>query len=76
MRLQIHELNDLFAQLGLPSTDQDMETFIARNHLDHQQKLHEATFWSKAQAELIRQLWLEDADWCGAVDILDTRLRH
>lgn len=76
MRLQIHELNDLFAQLGLPSTDQDMETFIACNHLDHLQKLHEAAFWSQAQAELIRQLWLEDADWCEAVDILNMRLRH
>ena len=38
-------------------------------------RLHEAAFWTPAQADFLREEILEDADWAEAVDELNVRLR-
>lgn len=71
-----HNLCQLFAQLGLPSSPGAVETFLAAHRpLDHGLTLHEAPFWSPAQKEFLSQQLIEDADWAVVVDELNLRLR-
>ena len=71
-----HNLANLFLQLGLSATNVDIETFIENHTLDHGVSLEEAVFWTKAQAQFIKESRDDDADWAGMVDELDTRLRQ
>jgi len=71
-----HSLVSLFDQLGLDSTDQAIENFIKKHSpLPRAIELHNADFWSSAQASFIRQAKEEDADWAEIVDQLDVMLR-
>ncbi|MCW8125030.1 DUF2789 domain-containing protein [Microbulbifer halophilus] len=71
-----HSLNDLFAQLGLDADDAAIEAFLEHHHLSGQQHLSEAPFWSEGQRRFLEEAFLNDSDWCEAVDELDTLLRH
>ena len=70
-----HTLNNLFAQLGLPASDQEIETFIqTHSHLAGYLTLAEAPFWTPAQAAFLREEILKDADWAEVIDQLNARL--
>lgn len=69
-------MNNLFRQLGLPYGDDDIENFISRHHLDQEQKLSEAAFWTPDQARFLSEAWDNDADWIVIVDELNVRLHH
>lgn len=72
-----HNMNTLFAQLGLPNTDADVDRFIENHQLFTRIiPLSDATFWSVSQASFIRESLAEDSDWSELIDELDTRLRH
>ena len=76
MELHQHGMAELFQQLGLGSSEQDINKFI----LEHRQRrgstlLHEASFWTDAQAAFLKQALEEDADWAELVDQLDVMLR-
>lgn len=77
MDTSAHNLNTLFKQLGLPSSDQDIERFIqehrSRTGMD---PLQDAPFWSPAQARFIQEAWEDDSDWCEAVDELSSLLHY
>ena len=76
MEKLFHSLASLFDQLGLESTDQGIDAFIAKNGpLPGNVALPDATFWSTSQASLLKQKIDEDADWSGFVDQLDALLR-
>lgn len=72
----IHSLASLFEQLGLDSSAQAIETFIT-NHkpLIKNMPLEEASFWSTAQANFLKKMKDEDADWAHVVDQLNLLLR-
>ncbi|MDH1263036.1 DUF2789 domain-containing protein [Pseudomonas sp. GD03944] len=76
MENPVHDLSALFKQLGLPADQASIDRFI-RDHspLAPTCKLSEAPFWNKAQAALLREELLEDADWAVVVDQLNVRLR-
>lgn len=76
MENPVHDLSALFKQLGLSADEASIERFI-RDHspLPPACKLSEAPFWNKAQAALLREEILEDADWAVVVDQLNVRLR-
>jgi len=75
MESSIHTLNNLFAQLGLPSGDSAIEDFIkTHQHLAGDLTLSEAPFWSTAQAAFLREEILKDADWAEVIDQLNVRL--
>jgi len=77
MEGNLHSMTNLFNQLGLPSEPADIEAFIvAHRPLAEGLKLHEAPFWTTSQASLLREQVLEDADWVGIIDQLDSRLRQ
>lgn len=76
MQDPIHTMNSLFDQLGLDSSDKDIEEFIA-NHkpIAGEILLHEASFWNSSQANVLKQMKDDDADWAEWVDMLDAQLR-
>lgn len=76
MDTPFHQFSDLFAQLGLPSEEAEIQEFIARHSpLPEDVDLWEASFWTPAQAALLRDEFIEDADWAVAVDQLNLALR-
>ena len=76
MDISAHTINTLFQQLGLPATDEDIDSFLARHTLDPGTRLVNANFWTEAQAAFLSEALEEDADWTEIVDQLDARLRH
>ena len=59
MEKSFHRFSELFAQLGLPA-----DVLLA-----------DAPFWTPAQATLLREELLEDADWAEVIDQLNAALR-
>ena len=70
-----HNLNNLFAQLGLPSGASAVDSFIlAHSPLPSALCLSDAPFWTPSQASFLREEILKDADWAEIVDGLNARL--
>ncbi|WP_017907050.1 DUF2789 domain-containing protein [Pseudomonas asplenii] len=71
-----HSFTSLFDQLGLPSDAQSIDQFIvAHSPLKPEEHLADAFFWSKAQADFLRNEVLKDADWAEVIDQLNVLLR-
>lgn len=71
-----HPLADLFAQLGLPNSADEIDAFISRHApLPSAIALADAPFWSPSQAGFLREALETDANWAEVVDHLDARLR-
>lgn len=76
METQSHVLCDLFSQLGLPSDQDAIEQFIKSHRpLPDAVPISEAPFWSKSQRDMLKQAYIQDADWVPLVDQLNVRLR-
>lgn len=76
MESTYHRFGELFAQLGLPSDSKSIHRFIDEHApLPGHVRLDEAVFWTPAQAQLLRETVLDDADWAEVVDQLDNALR-
>lgn len=76
MEVNKHGITELFDQLGLPSSDADIQAFIsAHRPLSPEVRLSEAPFWSSTQAAFLRDGIKADADWAVVVDKLDASLR-
>lgn len=76
MHQPIHPLCELFEQLGLPSDGQAIARFLdIHTPLAGPLDLHDAAFWTPAQAEFLRESLRQDADWSGVVDNLSKALR-
>jgi hypothetical protein len=77
MEHNFHPFHELFEQLGLPSTPDAIREFIARHRpLPHDIPLHEAPFWTPAQAAFLREAIEADSDWAEVVDALNAALRE
>jgi len=75
METTSHEFFELFEQLGLPSSEQEIRQFIDQHRpLPGDVKITEAPFWKPEQAQLLRELLLQDADWAVVVDNLNVAL--
>ena len=75
MEHAIHPFSELFAQLGLPDDYASIQQFIATHSpLPDGMRLEEAPFWTPAQAQLLREERLDDADWAMVVDRLNVAL--
>ena len=71
-----HAFCELFAQLGLPSNEEDISQFIAEHTLPENTRLPDANFWTRPQAEFLREAWKADADWSAVIDQLNSSLHH
>lgn len=70
-----HSISELFDQLGLPSTDMDIEAFIARHRPDSLAcALPEAPPWTATQAAFLREAIAADADWAQSAEWLSLAL--
>lgn len=79
MERPVHNMSNLFAQLGRPDDEAAIARFIESHRpLAGGVRLHEAAFWSPAQAAFLREALLDDADWAEVADELNTNLhaRH
>lgn len=77
MEHPFHPFHELFEQLGLGSSAEEIHAFL-RSHapLPHQVALPDAPFWTPAQAAFLREALLEDSDWAEVVDALNAALRR
>lgn len=66
----------LFEQLGLESSAEAIDMFIAEHSISDSQRIHQATFWNDAQARFLCEALLQDAEWAPVVDDLSKRLRR
>jgi hypothetical protein len=71
-----HTLNTLFAQLGLPNTDAQIDAFIASHAIEDTTLLQAAPFWDEAQQHFLAESLEVDGDWSEVIDELDVRLRQ
>lgn len=75
MDTSTHSMSTLFEQLGLPSDNQSIESFIAHHQMrDATQALQDLECWTPSQARFIAESLAEDSDWAEVVDELNTRL--
>ncbi|AMB86728.1 hypothetical protein AWM79_16025 [Pseudomonas agarici] len=76
MQSPTHNLPSLFKQLGLPDDSESIEKFVAiHSPLKPALHLADAFFWSRSQADFLRNEVLKDADWAEVVDQLNVLLR-
>jgi|KBSMisStandDraft_5_1062788.scaffolds.fasta_scaffold778673_2 hypothetical protein len=76
MDLSSHTFHSLFDQLGLPSSESEIQRFIAEHRpLSDTVALADASFWTPAQSQFLREEIREDADWAEVVDQLNLALR-
>lgn len=76
MELPNQGLTELFDQLGLPSSPEEIEQFFATHSLPHDVKLVDAPFWSPQQSAFLKDQFLKDAEWAPVVDELNARLHE
>jgi Protein of unknown function (DUF2789) len=77
MELMEPTMQSLFAQLGEPDDAAAIALFIeSHGHLRGHTRLHEAAFWSPAQAAFLCDALLQDANWAPVVDALNARLHQ
>ncbi|AMO23607.1 DUF2789 domain-containing protein [Ramlibacter solisilvae] len=76
MEHSYHRFSELFAQLGLPSDADAIRDFVMQHSpLPQDVRLEDAPFWTPAQATLLREALVEDADWAEVADQLNAALR-
>jgi Protein of unknown function (DUF2789) len=76
MKMAFHRFPELFAQLGLDSDLESIRSFIATHSpLPGDERLEDAPFWTPAQARMLQEALIADADWAEVVDRLNLALR-
>lgn len=76
METHEHDMVTLFQQLGLPSSEDDIQDFIEAHPLDAETNIFDADFWTPNQAKFLREQIKADADWAVVIDTLNTSLRR
>ncbi len=71
-----HSFRSLFVQLGLNSSNEAIAEFISSHKLKGSERIDQADFWTPAQAEFFRESWLDDSDWVGVIEQLNTVLHN
>ena len=69
-----YNMSELFAQLGLESSDEAIDRFIENNQLAKEEKLTEASIWNDNQRMFLQEEWEKDAAWVEVIDELNVRL--
>ena len=69
-----YSMNELFAQLGLDSSDEAIDQFIEKNQLAKEEELIDAHIWSDNQRAFLQEEWFKDAAWVETIDELNVCL--
>lgn len=75
MDTSVHNMNNLFAQLGLDDTRSGIYHFVKSHQIQDDLTIDEAPFWNASQASFILDALQEDGDWSEIIDQLDAMLR-
>jgi hypothetical protein len=76
MEHPFHSFSELFKQLGLGGSHEEIEKFLSEHApLPTGILLSDAPFWSPAQAAFLREARESDSDWSEVVDALNVALR-
>jgi Protein of unknown function (DUF2789) len=70
----VHNLSNLFRQLGMAGDVENIDAFLATNRLNPGTRLNEAAFWNPSQAQFLARALTEDSNWAIAADELAMRL--
>jgi hypothetical protein len=70
----VHDLSNLFRQLGMAGDANNIDAFIASHRLEAGTRLAQAPFWTPSQAQFLAGALGDDANWSNAADELATRL--
>ncbi len=77
MEQPVHTLNGLFAQLGLPDSDEDIAAFVERHKpVAAGTYLYQLDMFTPSQQAFLQEALAADADWAEVIDVLDGMLRH
>lgn len=68
-------ISSLFAQLGLPNSQNNIDSFVSEHWLEASIPLSRAPFWSDSQRHFIEESLREDGVWSEVIDELDCLLR-
>lgn len=69
-----YNINDLFAQLGLDSSDEAIDQFIENNKLAKDEELIKSNIWNEKQRMFLQEEWKKDAVWVEIIDELNVRM--
>ncbi|WP_201533280.1 DUF2789 domain-containing protein [Psychrobacter immobilis] len=69
-----YSMTELFAQLGLDSSDEAIDSFIEKNPLAKEEKLTESDIWNDNQRAFLQEEWDKDAAWVETIDELNVRM--
>lgn len=69
-----YTINDLFAQLGLDSSDEAIDNFVEKHQLAKEEKLIESNVWNDNQRMFLQEEWTKDAAWVEIIDDLNVRM--
>lgn len=69
-------MTNLFEQLGLDSSEEAIQTFIATHQLDADTFLMQASFWTEAQRQFLEEKIDSDGEWALVVDQLNESLHE
>ena len=73
--LRLQYMAQVFAQLGLDADLGSIQAFIGTHApMPGELRLEDGPFWTPAQAQLLREERLDDADWAMVVDRLNVAL--
>lgn len=71
-----YDINDLFAQLGLDSSNEAVDKFIEDNQLPKEEELIHSNIWNEKQRMFLQEEWKKDAVWVEIIDELNVRLHR
>ena len=69
-----YSMNELFAQLGLDSSDEAINSFIEKHQLTKNEELIKSDVWNDSQRMFLQEEWTQDAAWVETIDELNVRM--
>ena len=69
-------MTNLFEQLGLDSSEESIEQFIASHQLDANTLIADASYWSEGQRQFLIEKIKSDGEWALVVDQLNESLHE
>lgn len=69
-----YSMNELFAQLGLDSSDEAIDSFIEKHQLAKNEELIKSDVWNDSQRMFLQEEWTQDAAWVETIDELNVRM--
>ena len=69
-----YSMNELFAQLGLDSSDEAIDRFIEKHQLAKNEELIKSDVWNDSQRMFLQEEWTQDAAWVETIDELNVRM--